>query len=185
MGIFDIGDKIVDEIKKLSDLIQPPIKNSNQAIDSYIKLASSSQKVVESTFKPYREFGEQLQLYSNIIFPLIVALIVLSLLCGEDENKNNNDVNNNNNNLNASYDFIDIESLELIKNQFLSELLGLNEICDKSKQICKSTNESNLDMENTTVTASTPSTTTPSTPSTATPSTPSTTTTTTTTATRF
>ncbi|KAN0047670.1 hypothetical protein ACTA71_002055 [Dictyostelium dimigraforme] len=69
---------------------------------------------------------------------------------GEDENKNNNDVNNNNsnNNLNALYDFIDIESLELIKNQFLSELLGLNEICDKSKQICKSTNESNLDMEN-------------------------------------
>ncbi|KAN0043218.1 hypothetical protein ACTA71_010858 [Dictyostelium dimigraforme] len=73
---------------------------------------------------------------------------------GEDdnnENKNNNDVNNNNsnnNNLNTLYDFIDIESLELIKNQFLSELLGLNEICDKSKQICKSTNESNLDMEN-------------------------------------
>ncbi|KAN0042707.1 hypothetical protein ACTA71_012630 [Dictyostelium dimigraforme] len=104
---------------------------------------------------------------------------------------NNNDVNNNNsnnNNLNILYDFIDIESLELIKNQFLSELLGLNEICDKSKQICKSTNESNLDMENsssTTATAST--TTTPSTPSTtATPSTPSTTTTTTTTtATRF
>ncbi|KAN0042693.1 hypothetical protein ACTA71_012616 [Dictyostelium dimigraforme] len=97
---------------------------------------------------------------------------------GEDENKNNNDVNNNNsnnNNLNALYDFIDIESLELIKNQFLSELLGLNEICDKSKQICKSTNESNLDMENTTVTAST----TTATPST--PSMPSTTTTTTTT----
>ncbi|KAN0047966.1 hypothetical protein ACTA71_002355 [Dictyostelium dimigraforme] len=72
-------------------------------------------------------------------------------ICGEDENKNNNDVNNNNsnnNNLNAFYDFIDIESLELIKNQFLSELLGLNEICDKSKQICKSINESNLDMEN-------------------------------------
>ncbi|KAN0048056.1 hypothetical protein ACTA71_002448 [Dictyostelium dimigraforme] len=73
---------------------------------------------------------------------------------GEDynnENKNNNNVNNNNsnnNNLNTLYDFIDIESLELIKNQFLSELLGLNEICDKSKQICKSTNESNLDMEN-------------------------------------
>ncbi|KAN0030154.1 hypothetical protein ACTA71_009915 [Dictyostelium dimigraforme] len=63
---------------------------------------------------------------------------------GEDynnENKNNNDVNNNNsnnNNLNTLYDFIDIESLELIKNQFLSELLGLNEICHKSKQICKS-----------------------------------------------
>ncbi|KAN0039558.1 hypothetical protein ACTA71_007355 [Dictyostelium dimigraforme] len=73
---------------------------------------------------------------------------------GEDynnENKNNNDVNNNNsnnNNLNTLYDFIDIEGLELIKNQFLSELLGLNEICHKSKQICKSTNESNLDMEN-------------------------------------
>ncbi|KAN0036103.1 hypothetical protein ACTA71_005404 [Dictyostelium dimigraforme] len=84
--------------------------------------------------------------------------------CSEDdnnENKNNNDVNNNsnNNNLNTLYDFIDIESLELIKNQFLSELLGLNEICDKSKQICKSTNESNLDMENKT-TAATPSTTT-------------------------
>ncbi|KAN0035422.1 hypothetical protein ACTA71_004691 [Dictyostelium dimigraforme] len=97
---------------------------------------------------------------------------------GEDENKNNNDVNNNNsnnNNLNTLYDFIDIESLELIKNQFLSELLGLNEICDKSKQICKSTNESNLDMEN--ITASTTTTA-------ATPSTPSTTTTTTI-ATRF
>ncbi|KAN0055272.1 hypothetical protein ACTA71_008377 [Dictyostelium dimigraforme] len=69
-----------------------------------------------------------------------------------NENKNNNDVNNNksnNNNLNTLYDFIDIESLELIKNQFLSELLGLNEICHKSKQICKSANESNLNMENT------------------------------------
>ncbi|KAN0052878.1 hypothetical protein ACTA71_012358 [Dictyostelium dimigraforme] len=98
------------------------------------------------------------------------------LFCGEDdnnENKNNSDVNNNNNNLNTLYDFIDIESLELIKNQFLSELLGLNEICHKSKQICKSTNESNLDMENSSsATAST----------TAIPSTPSTTTTT---ATRF
>ncbi|KAN0036120.1 hypothetical protein ACTA71_005421 [Dictyostelium dimigraforme] len=79
-----------------------------------------------------------------------------------NENKNNNDVNNNsnNNNLNTLYDFIDIESLELIKNQFLSELLGLNEICDKSKQICKSTNESNLDMENSSSTTATPSTTT-------------------------
>ncbi|KAN0048078.1 hypothetical protein ACTA71_002470 [Dictyostelium dimigraforme] len=53
------------------------------------------------------------------------------LFCGEDdnnENKNNSDVNNNNsnnNNLNTLCDFIDIESLELIKNQFLSELLGM------------------------------------------------------------
>ncbi|KAN0009732.1 hypothetical protein ACTFIU_007031 [Dictyostelium citrinum] len=67
-----------------------------------------------------------------------------------NENNNNNDINNknNNNNLNTLYDFIDIESLELIKSQFLSELSGLNEICDKSKQIYKSTNESNLEMEN-------------------------------------
>ncbi|KAK5582732.1 hypothetical protein RB653_004317 [Dictyostelium firmibasis] len=95
MGIFDVGDRIVDEIKKLSEIIQPPIKNSNKAIDSYKELAILSQKVVESTLKPYKEFGEQLTFYSSIIFPLIVAVLVLISLCilkyflSSTNNKNN------------------------------------------------------------------------------------------------
>ncbi|KAM9953131.1 hypothetical protein ACTFIR_008191 [Dictyostelium discoideum] len=84
MGILDFGkniDNIVDEFRKLSEIIEPPITNSNKAIDLYKELAISSRRVVESTLKPYKEFGEQLQLYSSIILPLLVALIILAILC--------------------------------------------------------------------------------------------------------
>ncbi|KAM9982806.1 hypothetical protein ACTFIZ_007329 [Dictyostelium cf. discoideum] len=98
MGILDIGnniDNIFDEFKKLSEIIQPPIKNSNKAIDLFKELAISSQRAVESTLKPYEEFGEQLKLYSSIILPLLVVFIFLAILCKLKELFTSSNIKNN------------------------------------------------------------------------------------------
>ncbi|EGC30001.1 hypothetical protein DICPUDRAFT_99663 [Dictyostelium purpureum] len=162
--LMDFSNKSLDLCKTYSNQADQLLKQSKQSLKKYnnslsklhltIKETNKQINIIKESIKSFNEKNNTFlnecttlinfkqQIFETIDFKLEILKKKVLDKGLVFKNKQQND-----NNLNTLYDFIDTESLELIRNQFLQEVNGLNDLYERINQIQETLNNDNNDLE--------------------------------------